>query len=253
MDQRRKAVLSAETCRVLMIEVLIRKLERYAPLTGEQREAIGRLPVKLRQFERGATVIQQGARPDESLVLLEGFVFRYKLLTAGTRQIVSLQIPGDFVDLHSLVLRPLDHAVAAASTIQIARVPHEAIRTLLADHPRLAESLMWNIAIDGAISREWLANHGRRSAYEQLAHLFCELYFRMEWAGLVKDRSFEMPLTQIELSDLCGLSAVHLNRSLQALRRDGLILLENQRLTVLDIDELVRRADFDPAYLHLLG
>ena len=112
---------------------------------------------------------------------------------------------------------------------------------------------MWDIAVDGAASREWLANQGRRSAYEQLAHLFCELYFRMDWAGLVQDKGFELPLTQIELGDACGLSSVHVNRSLQALRKDELITFENHRLTIPNIEALAMRAEFDPAYLHLLG
>jgi len=238
---------------VRMIEFLIRKLERFAPLTAEERESLKLLPSKVRNFERGQTIAQQGARPDESAILLEGCAFRYKLLKEGARQIVSVQIPGDFVDLHCFVLRPLDHAVAAASPARVGRVPHEAIRQLLAKHPRLSESLMWDIAVDGAISREWLANQGRRSAYEQLAHLFCELYFRMDWAGLVQEQGFELPLTQIELGDACGLSSVHVNRSLQALRQDGLITFENHRLTVPNIEALVSQADFDPAYLHLLG
>jgi CRP-like cAMP-binding protein len=111
---------------------------------------------------------------------------------------------------------------------------------------------MWDMALDAAISREWLATMGRRSAYEQLAHLFCELYFRMDWAGQVERQEFHFELTQAELGDACGLSTVHVNRSLQALRRDGFISLENHRLTILNLDGLINVAGFDPAYLHLL-
>lgn len=111
---------------------------------------------------------------------------------------------------------------------------------------------MWDIALDAAISREWLSTMGRRTAYEQLAHFFCELYLRMDWAGQLKDNGFGFELAQAELGDACGLSTVHINRSLQALRKDGLIVLENHRLTVRNIDALIRVAGFDPAYLHLL-
>lgn len=235
-----------------MTSYLVRKLSRQGPISAEEGAALAALPVRLRDYPRGGMIVQQGSRPEESAMLLEGIAFRYKLLPDGARQIVSLQIPGDFVDLHGFVLKPIDHAVAAASAARVGWVAHTAIGGLLDQHPRLAQALMWDMALDGAISREWLATMGRRSAYEQLAHLFCELYFRMDWAGRLENGGFALELTQAELGDACGLSTVHINRSLQALRKDGLIIFESHRLTIPDVDALVRVADFDPAYLHLL-
>ena len=235
-----------------MTNYLIRKLSQYGPLSEEERLALSALPVRLRDYSRGGMIVHQGSQPEESCLLVHGIAFRYKLLPDGARQIVSLQVPGDFVDLHSFVLKPIDHAVAAASPARVGLVPHHAIENLLVRHPRLARPLMWDMALDAAIAREWLATMGRRSAYEQLAHLFCELYFRMDGAGQMEACGFPLELTQVELGDACGLSAVHVNRSLQALRKDGLIILENHHLTVPNIDALVRVAEFDPAYLHLL-
>src|SRR5262249_15254537 len=97
-----------------------------------------------------------------------------------------------------------------------------------------------------------LATLGRRTAYQQIAHLFCELYFRLDSVGQVKKGAFDMPLSQAELGDACGLSTVHVNRSLQALRKDGLIVLESHALLVPDIHRLVVTAAFDEAYLHLV-
>ncbi|MFO1246690.1 MAG: Crp/Fnr family transcriptional regulator [Alphaproteobacteria bacterium] len=235
-----------------MTSYLIRKLSQFAPLQPEEQVALSALPTRVREYPRGAMIVQQGSRPEESAVMLAGIAFRYKLLPDGARQIVSLQVPGDFVDLHSFVLKPIDHAVAAGSPVRVGFVTHAAIESLLEKHPRLCRPLMWDMALDAALSREWLATMGRRSAYEQLAHLFCELYFRMDGAGEVENGTFALELTQAELGDACGLSTVHINRSLQALRKDGLIVLENHRLTIPDIDALVRVAGFDPAYLHLL-
>jgi CRP-like cAMP-binding protein len=235
-----------------MIRYLIGKLERFSPLSSEEANAFQNLPIKLREYARGELIAAQGSIQEESAIVMSGFTCRFKDLPDGGRQIVAIQVPGDFVDLHSFVLKPMDHAVGAASTTHIGRIPHKAIEDLLEKHPRMARTLMWDIAVDGAISREWLAIMGRRSAYKQLAHLFCELYLRMEWAGQIKECGFEFALTQEILADACGLSTVHLNRSLQALRKDGLVVLESHRLTVPDIDALVAEAEFDPAYLHLL-
>ncbi len=233
-------------------QTLIRKLSKAGPLSDGERAALEKLPFRLRAYGKGELIAEQGDAPDESALLLEGTAFRYKLLPDGQRQILSVQVPGDFMDLHSYVLRPLDHSIAAAATCRVARVPHAAITRLIEQHPLLARALMWDMALDGAITREWLANIGRRSAYGQIAHLFCELYFRLRLAGRVGDDGFEMVLTQAELGDACGLSTVHVNRSLQAMRRDGLIILENHQLVIPSLDALVTAAAFDPAYLHLL-
>jgi len=235
-----------------MIEFLIRKLQQFAPVSADERAALTGLPIRMRQYSRGELIVAQGSRPDHSCLVMSGITFRFKILPDGGRQIVALQVPGDFVDLHSFVLKPMDHAVAAAAPVSIGHIPHSALDRVLEKHPRLAKALMWDMAVDGANSREWLANIGRKPAYEQIAHLFCEIYFRMDWAGLVKNRGFEFSISQAELGDICGLSTVHVNRSLQSLRRDGLIVLEDRRLTIPEIHTLAKVAGFDPTYLHLL-
>jgi CRP-like cAMP-binding protein len=242
-----------QTRQELGLDLLIRKLERYSSLNDLEREAIRALPLRLQEYSRGQVIINQGEKTDESALVVYGITFRFKLLPEGLRQIVALQVPGDFVDLHSFVLKPLDHAIGAASPVQMGKVPHTAIQALIDHHPRLARWLMWDMALDAAISREWLATLGRRTAYQQLAHLFCELYLRMDWAGQIRNNSFEMPLTQSDLGDACGLSTVHVNRSLQALRKDGMIVLENHQLHIPDIHHLLTVATFDASYLHLLA
>jgi CRP-like cAMP-binding protein len=237
------------------IELLIRKLERFGPLPEPERAALQSLPVRLQDYPRGHIIVSQGETTDESALVVSGITMRFKLLPDGLRQIVAVQVPGDFTDLHSFVLKPLDHAIAAAAPTRVARIPHCAIQNVILQHPGISRWLMGDLALDAAISRAWLATLGRRSAYQQLAHLFCELYYRMEWAGLVRDNRFEMVLTQADLGDACGLSTVHVNRSLQALRKDGLIVLESHAHTLLipDIRRLAEAASFDASYLYLQG
>lgn len=236
-----------------MVEALVRKLSRYAPLSTAEEETIRSLPSRIREYVRGEHIVREGDEPRESALLESGMAFRYRALAKGTRQIISLHIPGDFVDLHSFVLKPMDHGVAVAAQARVARVPHQHIALLLERHPKLAQNLMWDLALDAATFREWMVGLGRRDAYEHLAHLFCELYYRMRMAGLLIDQGFDLPLSQPELGDICGLSSVHVNRSLQALRSDGLIVSEKGRLLVPDIAKLCQAAGFDPAYLHLLA
>jgi CRP-like cAMP-binding protein len=235
------------------MDVLIKKLSRFLPLSSGEARAIQGVPSEVKAYGRGEHLVIEGESPDHSAVLLSGMAFRYRLLANGSRQIMALQVAGDFVDLHSFVLKPMDHSVAVAAPAEVAHVPHKRIAKLLEEFPRLAQAFLWDMALDAATFREWMVGLGRRSAPQQLAHLFCELYYRLEMAGLTRHNSFELPLSQPDLADICGLSSVHVNRSLQGLRREGLIVLERGRLTIPDLGELARAAEFDPAYLHLLS
>jgi len=234
------------------VDPLIRKLEQFAPLSPEARSALEALPSRLREYRKGEAIVEAGTSPDESAIVVTGCVFRYKRTLDGGRQIVALHVPGDFVDLHSFVLKPMDHSVAAAVPSIIARVPHAKITDILQHHPHLTRNLMWDMALDAAIGREWMVAMGRRKAPQRIAHLFCEMYFRMRRAGLVRDERFEFALTQQDVGDLCGLSSVHVNRSIQALRADALIAMDKTSVTVLALDKLIALAGFDSAYLHLL-
>jgi CRP-like cAMP-binding protein len=166
---------------------------------------------------------------------------------------MAMHIPGDFCDLHSFILKRMDHNIAALGQCRIAKFSHAVIHEITERYPRLGRALWWDTAVDGAIMREWMISMGRRSAYEQIAHLLCELLVRLRSVGLVSDDSYEMPATQAELGDAFGLSTVHVNRILQELRREGLIVFKNKRVTIPDLDRLKEAAGFDAAYLYVRG
>lgn len=102
-----------------------------------------------------------------------------------------------------------------------------------------------------SVQREWTLNVGQRSAFERVAYLLVELFLRLECVGLTDGESCEFPLTQTDLADATGLTAVHVNRTLQELRRAGLIVLQNRTLTLPNRDALKRAAMFNSNYLHL--
>ncbi len=234
------------------VELLIRNWQLYAPLTEEQRLALLRLTMNVKEYARGAIIATLDQHASESILIIRGSSFRYKLMPNGARQIVAMHFPGDFANLDGFVLDAPGHTIAAAGPSLVAAVPRVAITQMLASQPDLARWVMWEIARDAAISRERLAAMGRQPAYQQIAHLICELHFRMKWAGLVHEQTLLVDLYQEDLGDICGMSAVHVNRSLQALRQGGLIALKGHRVTIPDIDALARVAMFDPSYLHPL-
>jgi CRP-like cAMP-binding protein len=146
----------------------------------------------------------------------------------------------------------MDHAVSALGPCELAVVPHHRLFAAINNHPRLALAFWSDTLVDAAIHRDWVANVGRRSAYERMAHLLCEIWFRLKSVGLSMDHSFELPATQGDLGDATGLSQVHVNRTIGKLREDGLIRLSKGRVVqLLDWERLTEVAEFDPAYLRV--
>jgi CRP-like cAMP-binding protein len=233
------------------MEPLIRKLESIGALSEADRGALASLPMQVRTFEADEDVVREGDVPSVCCLLLDGFMHRYKVLADGKRQILAIHTPGDMPDLLSLFLHRLDHNLAASVPSQAGFIPHEALRALMRRFPTLTELFWRDTLIDAAIFRAWIVAMGQRPARSHMAHLLCEVFTRLRAVGLTQDNSCSLPLTQEELGDACGLSTVHVNRTLQELRGDGLIAFHHGRLTILDWARLQEVAEFDPAYLHL--
>jgi CRP-like cAMP-binding protein len=230
---------------------MMRKFERRADLHGDDREALLGLPYRVSRAEAGRYLVREGASTDYSILILSGLAYRHKFTADGSRQIVSIHIPGDFVDLEGALLNVADHNVQALTRCEIATVPSEALRKLVDTHPRLARAMWVDTLIDASIFREWIMNVGRRDARERLAHIFCEFARRLEVAGLGSTEGYELPMTQEQLADASGLTAVHVNRTLKGLDSEGLIRRERRFVYIPDWERLRDVAGFNELYLHL--
>ena len=228
---------------------LLRKLEGLAPLTAEERQAVLDLPMLVRRYTRGQDIHRDGDRPQECCLLLEGFTSHYKLLPDGRRQITAFHVPGDMPDLQSLHVPTMEHSIAAMMPTRVAFIPHRSLHDLTDHYPGLLHALWRDTLIHGAIARAWMTGIGRRSALERMAHLLCEMLVRFEAVGLALNRSFRLPVGQVELGDTLGLSAVHVNRVLQDMRRSKLITWTGTLVTVLAWEKLQAIGCFDAAYL----
>lgn len=230
---------------------LILKLERVFALSADERQAILSLPARMTDIKADQDIVRIGDQPSRSCFILEGVACTYKISGEGKRQIVNFHIPGDGPDLQSLYLGVLDVSIGTITPCRVGFVPHEAMRELCAQYPRIAGALWRETLIDAAIFREWITNVGQRPAPSRIAHLMCEFVTRFRVVGLADGDTIQFPITQSEIGDATGLSNVHVNRSIQALRKQGLISLKDGTLTVLDWDGLRHLGDFDPIYLHL--
>lgn len=234
-----------------MIEVHLKKVLRRDDLTAEEQRAVRNLVSSTIRVPADRVIVRAGVTLKESMILLEGWAARAKDLPSGQRQFAEIHLPGDFTDLHSFALKRLDHDVVSITSCVLALVPHERLKAMTETLPHLTRVYWFATILDAAIHREWALSLGRRSAISRMAHLFCELLVRLEITGLTAGNSYDFPLTQVELGESLGLTSVHVNRTLQELRRLGLIELENRRVNILDLEALKGIAEFDPSYLYL--
>lgn len=233
--------------------VMFRKLQSISPLSEDEKQCLLTLPLSTKSMGPDQDIVREGDRPSECCLVVEGFACRYKVTHEGKRQIFSFHIPGDIPDLQSLHLKVMDHSLMTMTPCKLAFITHESLTDLMRECPRIGDVMWRDTLIDAAIFREWMMGMGRRSAYTRIAHVLCEVVLKMKSVGLADGHGCELPVTQAELGDALGLSTVHVNRSLQELRRDDLIELRGGSLTALNWDRLKQAGEFDPTYLHLNG
>lgn len=231
--------------------LFIRHLQTLALLDADESAALSALPMRFRDVRKHQDIFREGDRVNESCIVLTGMVCRYKMAGDGRRQILSFHFPGDMPDLQSLNLSYMDHSLMALSAVRVGFISHEDLRVVIGRHEGVRNAVITRTLVDASIAREWLVNLGRRTALERIAHLFCECYLRLQVMGHAEQANFKLPLTQSELGDATGLSSVHVNRTMQELRRMGLIRSNGNEHSILDWEQLRQTADFTPGYLHL--
>jgi CRP-like cAMP-binding protein len=234
-----------------VIDKHLMKLRARDKIDAREEAAIRAAVQEVIKVPADDTVVRANTPLDFCTILLSGIACRQKDLRDGRRQITELQVPGDFTDLHSFTLKYLDHDVAALTDCTLAVVPHDRVKAITEEYPHLARVYWFSTNLDAAIHREWELSLGRRSALARMAHLFCELFVRLEIVELVEGLAYQLPLTQMQLAECLGITAVHANRTLQELRATETVDFASGRVTIQDFAALGRVAEFDPAYLYL--
>jgi CRP-like cAMP-binding protein len=230
---------------------LVDKLDSISRLDANDRVQIEQLPSRTRSIEAGADIIAEGDEVHECCLVLEGLVGRYNMVRDGERQSHSFHVAGDLPDRDSLHVQTMDHSIVALSAARVAFIPHVAVLALIERRPNVAVAFWRDAIVEGAIYRQWLVNVGRRNAKQRLAHLTCEMFVKMDAVGLAEKDHFFFPVMQAQLADATGLTPVHINRTLRALRQAGLLHWKGAIVTIPNLGLLEAFADFDPKYLHL--
>ena len=235
------------------LSLFLKRLLLRSALTGEEQRAILGLHGSKHRYVAHADIVRPGEHVESACLVAKGLVARYDQRLDGRRQITSLYIAGDMCDLHSVVAPKASWSITAVNAAMVIRIPHAQLRNLCVNYPAIALAFWRDGTVDASIFAKWVGNVGRKSAKERITHLFCEMGVRSEAAGLGTRSSFDLPVTQEQLGEATGLTAVHVNRSLQEIRRQNLLSFRNGLAEVPDWSALAAVAEFDPAFLMLEG
>lgn len=224
---------------------------RRNQLTREEHAMLDAAVSEVRPLDARFTLVKEGDTLEQSTLLIEGFMCRYKDDRRGYRQLVAVHVPGDFVDLHGFPLKTLDHDVATLTAATVALVPHDALDAIVTDHPQLGRKFWYATMLDAAMHRGWLFRLGRLDAVGRVAHFLCETSARLAAVGLSDGRQFTVGITQADLAEACGVTSIHINRVFRQLREEGLCLFRSGMVELLDSKAMARRGQFNPQYLYL--
>jgi len=227
------------------------QLGTYAQMDANDRGAILALPTEIRTIVNNRRISYPGQAGSELVVLLEGFSLRQKLTSSGHRHISAVNIAGDALNTSAMFLNDIDYEVAPVSGATVAVIPREAALALFNERPAVRTAVFASLLVDASIGREWLLNVTRRPSGARVAHFLCEHAARMTGRGLVENEIIDLGVTQDQLADVLGLTAVHINRTLRGLELDGLINRHGRYYEIKDMIALQEAGDFKPSHSRL--
>jgi CRP-like cAMP-binding protein len=228
---------------------IIRKLASFGALSSTDMTVLSDLHQRRRRYASGREMVRQGHRNRTAYILADGWAVSYILLPDGSRQIVDVRIPGDFLGLGSMLFNKSSQNVEPITTVEASEIQESDLLSAFAATPNLGRALLWAASRDQSMVAGRLTSLGRRQAPERMVHFLLELGVRLRLVGLADKTGYACPLTQYHLADLLGLSPVHVNRVLRDLREAGMVTFQNGHVAFDDLPRMVAFADFDREYL----
>jgi CRP-like cAMP-binding protein len=233
-----------------MIDQFIRRLRQGGSLSAAAITAVQTaIDRRVRLFGAREDLFRPGDTPHSVCLVTAGIACRYRLLPSGQRQITGFLLPGDLFALRASLAMPFDHSIRSLTMLEMVQLERSALSSCSDPTSGMAEVLSRAMALQLAISREWVLNLGQRSAMERIAHLFCELFRRLQAVGLTIENQCLLPLTQIDIADAVGLTPVHVNRMVMSMTRSGWLTFQHSLLEIRDMIRVAEIGSFDASYL----
>ena len=228
---------------------IVKHFKSYANLDHEDQRLLRSLEEGPRKWPKNSILWQQGDTSDSFCTIRKGWACSFRDMADGTRQVLDVYVPGDIIGLREFSFQTRITSVVMLNDAVLCSFPRKHLDSIFASSLMLCNLMFMIISRDQAILLERLVNLGRRSAREKLAHFLVELSYRLRRTNANVENHLSIPLTQNILGDALGLSAVHVNRTFQEFKQEGLMNTGNHHLELLDIKGLEAVAGFDAFYL----
>ncbi len=225
----------------------IRKMALFQPLARSEVKSAQRYKSENRMLAAGSDIYRQGDACTEIYTLYDGWAFLYMDIPPDKRQILRFLLPGDLLGFHGdLEGCKHPHSAQGVSGVSLCVFPSSRLLKMFRRHPKLGIRVTWMTAQDNALAHEHLASLGRRRAQDKIAHLLLELFYRVRMRLPESDpqNTIDFPLTQELIGDAVGLTSIHVNRTIMALRRSGLVEIKARKLTIPDPEAMSNLTGF---------
>lgn len=223
----------------------LRSCDLFTPFTTAELEFMLRFKSGELSVEPGTTILMEGSNSPQLYTVLEGMGVRYKTLENGRRQVINFVFPGDFSGLQAGVMGEMQHSVDSTTAMKLCVFKREDLWTLFQSHPERAYDLTWIAAVEEHFLGETIAAIGQRDARQRIAWALVRIFERLRAVGLEVDGTVPLPFRQQDLADALGLSLVHTNKTLGALREEGLVAWQNGTMVISRLAPLADLAMID--------
>ncbi|GMM92613.1 Crp/Fnr family transcriptional regulator [Qipengyuania sp. MTN3-11] len=223
-------------------EQVVSRLTGFGDLLDDDIHQLAAMGGPVRQLARGEEIRAEDDAPARLHLLIQGWAASAITLANGSRQLTAVSLPGDVLGLPTLAIeQPIDTLVALSDVV-LCDIPVDKLAELFCVAPRLAFLMFLVSQEERSLAMERIALMGKAPARTRLAALFVRLHERNSQLSVEEPLSFFMPLTQKDMGDLIGASAVHLNKLVRDFRKEGLIEIEKRFLTIHDHPVLLETA-----------
>jgi CRP/FNR family transcriptional regulator, anaerobic regulatory protein len=220
-----------------MRKVPLHHCSEFVPLSSADLHSIERLSTDRLHLKRHDVIRGQGDPVRDIYLLTEGWVGSCMDVATGTRQVVKAHLPGEMLGAPSMTLTSAAETLMALTRATVEVVPVSAVARLFLSSPQIAAAMFLSSLKERVFLMDRLTSVARTSAVQRLSAFLVSIYERLKLVGL-EEKQFELPLSQNELADVIGITAVHANRTWAQLERTGLIQRRGKRITLLNLEGL---------------
>ena len=216
----------------------LRRKSIFDPMSKDEVRMMQRFKVGELVVDAGTQLLMEGSNSPQLYTALHGMGLRYRILKNGKRQVINMIFPGDFIGLQAGVMGEMGHSVEATTRMTLCVFDRHALWNLYKDWPERAFDLTWIAAVEEHFLGDALSTLGQRTAIQSVAWALSRIYIKADALGLVKDQAMSLPFKQQDLADALGLSLVHTNKTLAAIKERQLALWSEGTLRIFDLEEL---------------